>query len=120
MQPNDEILKNLTDLLKNMPKPDLVPFKEMVGKEVVVRTRNLEYWFGTLLNKVNEEVLLRDAQNLIQCYPKEGSTMPNIADSGVNVDSSATRPTQLAWFPVSAMYLCTEEASTSIKEAPVI
>jgi hypothetical protein len=115
---NEEFLKQTKELTKilNTQTPVTPPFL-FIGKKVMVRTRTLEYWFGTLVEKTNEEIILADARHMVDCYPLHGVTMLDCANFGITPNSKAVAPLQHAWLTASAMFLCTKEAVEMLENA---
>lgn len=119
-----ELLKQAEALAKSMEGQFAnigKPIKhEFIDKHIIARTRNLEYWFGVLVEKVGEEIILADAKQMVQCHPNQGTSMVECATFGVTPESMTLAPVSKGWLLVSAMYLCTDTAIESIEQAPVV
>lgn len=60
----------------------------MLNKKVIIRTYSAGVWFGLLLEKSGNEVILKDARRMYQWWAKEGISLSAVALYGIKKDKS--------------------------------
>ena len=90
----------------------------MIGKKVIIRTYSAGVWFGKLIQKDEDEVILEDARRMYQWWCKESISLSAVAVYGINQDKSKICvPVDCIWLKAIEILPCKDVAVKSIEEA---
>lgn len=90
----------------------------MIGKKVIIRTYSAGVWFGKLLQKDEDEVILEDARRMYQWWCKESISLSAVAVYGINQEKSKICvPVDCIWLKAIEILPCKDVAIKSIEEA---
>lgn len=90
----------------------------MMGKKVIIRTYLAGVWFGTLIEKDRNEVIMSNARRMWQWWAKEGISLSAVAVHGIRQDKSRiTVPVDKVWLEAIEIIPCTEDAISLIEGA---
>ena len=96
-----------------------------VGKKVIVRTYSAGIWFGELMSKEGNEVVLKNARRLASWHACRSVTISGVAKYGLKdvgkdtQNSIITTPTiEFAWIEAIEILSTTKEAALSIERSP--
>lgn len=92
----------------------------MIGKQVIVRTYSAGCWFGTLVEKDRDEVILADARRLWSWEAGgNGICLSAIAVHGVVASGSRiSEPVMQIWLAAIEIIPCTIDSILSISSCP--
>lgn len=93
----------------------------MIGKKVIVRSRESGTWFGTLIKADGDLVTLEDARMMLKYTARQYSNMIHLLSEvsiyGIEQDESEILPAVKAIFmKANEIYELTEESILSIEE----
>lgn len=87
-----------------------------LGKKVIIYTYSDGVWFGTLLEKTGNEVILTDARRLLQWQAKESISLSAVARFGIDEDRSRIAPAvESVWLEAIEIIPVTPDAEKSIE-----
>ena len=90
----------------------------MIGKKVIIRTCSAGVWFGKLIQKDEDEVILEDARRMYQWWCKESISLSAVAVYGINQEKSKICvPVDCIWLKAIEILPCKDVAVKSIEEA---
>lgn len=90
----------------------------MIGKKVIIRTYSAGVWFGKLIQKDEDEVILEDARRMYQWWCKESISLSAVAVYGINQEKSKICvPVDCIWLKAIEILPCKDVAVKSIEEA---
>lgn len=113
-----EIGALLNNNVSNLSKND--GLCSMIGKKVIIRTYSAGVWFGTLSQKIEEEVILTDARRMYQWFCKESISLSAVAVYGIiHNKSMICVPVEQIWLKAIEILPCTESSILSIEECPI-
>lgn len=113
-----EIGALLNNNVSNLSKNDSMC--SMIGKKVIIRTYSAGVWFGTLSQKIEEEVILTDARRMYQWFCKESISLSAVAVYGIiHNKSKICVPVEQIWLKAIEILPCTESSILSIEECPI-
>jgi len=93
---------------------------EFIGKYCVIRTYSAGVWAGIVDKKYKDEIILKDARRLWRWKTKESISLSAIALSGLDYcGSKICEKLDMVWLQPIEIIPCTNDASESIKLAPV-
>ena len=93
----------------------------MIGKKVIIRTYSAGVWFGKLIQKDDDEVILEDARRMYQWWCKESISLSAVAVYGINQDKSKICvPVDCIWLKAIEILPCKDIAVKSIEEAVTV
>lgn len=93
----------------------------MIGKKVIIRTYSAGVWFGTLIEKAEDEVILKDARRMYQWFCKESISLSAVAVYGINQDKSKICvPVDSIWLKAIEILPCNDVSIKSIEEAKTV
>ena len=91
----------------------------LIGEKVIIRTYSAGVFFGVLVQKADDEVILENARRMYYWKAKEGISLSSCALYGVNnEDSKIIEPVNSIWLKAIEIIPCTKEAIKSLEEAP--
>ena len=95
------------------------PHQQLLNKQCIVRTFSGDIWFGTLSQKVYNEITLTNARQILHYKPAKSISTSAIATYGILPEQSRVAPTvNLVWLEANTIILCTPTAIDSITLAP--
>jgi len=90
----------------------------MVGKEVIIRTYSAGVWFGMLVEKEGNEVILVNARRMWQWFAADSISLSGCAIHGINGSKSRIAPpVSSVWLEAIEILECSAIACRSIGEA---
>jgi hypothetical protein len=91
----------------------------LVGKHVIIRTYSAGVWFGVLVEKGGNEVVLADARRLWRWWAAQSISLSGVALYGVKHDKSRIAPpVERIWLEAIEIIPVTPEAKSSLIGAP--
>jgi hypothetical protein len=118
-------IKEISNLInhdsKNQTMQESMPLKDidnnLINKKVIVRTYSAGVFFGELIEKVKDEIILKNARRLYYWKTiNQGLSLSEVAMFGLHDDSRVCAPTQLHWMRAIELIPCTKKAIKSIEE----
>jgi len=94
----------------------------MIGEKVIIRCYSAGNWFGKLIDKCKDEVILQNARRLHGWTCKKGISLSEIALYGLEENGSNNRicsPVERVWLQAIEIIPCTTCAAENIKNYPV-
>ena len=114
-------IKEIGVLLGNTNTVTTVKVHPMIGKKVIIRTYSAGVWFGKLIQKDDDEVILEDARRMYQWWCKESISLSAVAVYGINQDKSRICvPVDRIWLKAIEILPCKDIAVKSIEEAVTV
>ena len=93
----------------------------MIGKKVIIRTYSAGVWFGELVQKEKNEVILKNARRMFQWFCKESISLSAVAVYGINQDKSKICvPVDTVWLEAIELLPCSEISIESIENAKIV
>lgn len=93
----------------------------MIGKKVIIRTYSAGVWFGTLIEKADDEVILENARRMYQWFCEESISLSAVAVYGINQDKSRICvPVDNIWLKAIEILPCNDVSIKSIEEAKTV
>lgn len=93
----------------------------MIGKKVIIRTYSAGVWFGTLSEKLGNEVILTEARRMWRWHASKGISLSACALYGINhSESKVVEPVSQVWLEAIEIISCTDVAIQSIGGAPYV
>ena len=105
--------------LFNAPQQPQTGLNSMLGKKCVVRTYSAGVWFGEIVEKSGNEVILKNARRMWYWHAAESISLSAVALHGINQAKSkiiAAVPT--VWLEAIELIPASNKAVTSIEGAP--
>jgi formylmethanofuran dehydrogenase subunit B len=94
--------------------------QHLIGKKVIIRTYSAGVHFGTLIEKANEEVILKNSRRLWYWETiNKGISLSEVANHGVHSNSKICETIEILWLQAIEIIPCTIEAITSIEDKNV-
>ena len=92
---------------------------QMVGQKVIIRTYRAGCWFGVLVEKAKNEVILADARRMFRWKAVKGISLSACALYGVDTDySKIVEPVASVWLEAIEIIPCTPESIKTLEGAP--
>lgn len=83
----------------------------------IIRTYSAGVWFGKVLKKCQDEVILTEARRLYYWKTtNKGISLSEVATSGLHDDSKVCVPLEKQWLKAVEIILCSSDAIKSIQE----
>jgi len=90
----------------------------MLNKKVIIRTYSAGVWFGKLIEKAGNEVILEDARRMYRWWAKESISLSAVALYGVKHDKSKiVEAVPSIWLQPIEIIPCSDAAIKSLEEA---
>ena len=90
----------------------------MIGTKSIIRTYSAGVWFGEVVEKAGNEVILANARRLWKWRTKQGISLSSVALYGIDTKDSRVEPRVAVWLEAIEIIPCSEDAIKSIEEAP--
>ena len=91
----------------------------MIGKKVIIRTYSAGNWFGEIIQKDRNEVILINARRLWRWYANEGVSLSGVANAGIDQSKSIIeKAVESVWLEAIEIIPCTNVAIKIIEDAP--
>ena len=91
----------------------------LVGKKCVVRTYSAGVWFGEIVEKSGNEVIVKNARRMWQWWAAEGISLSSVALHGVKHDKSrVVEAVPAVWLEAIELIPASDKAIASIEGAP--
>lgn len=92
-----------------------------IGKEVIIRTYSAGVWFGVLLQKAGNEVILTKARRMYTWWAKESISLSGVARHGIKQENSKIcGELDSVWLEAIEIIPVTGNAAESISTAPEV
>ena len=102
-----------------MPTERLGSINCMIGKQVIIRTYSAGVWFGMLVEKSGNEVILKDARRMYQWWAAESISLSAVSIYGIKQDKSKiVEAVPSVWLEAIEIIPCAELAIKSLVGAP--
>ncbi len=89
-----------------------------LGEKVIIRTYSAGVWFGKLVEKSGNEVILEDARRMWLWHAKKSISLSGVAVYGINREKSKICPEiKKQWLEAIEIISLTKEAIESIEGA---
>ena len=89
-----------------------------LGEKVIIRTYSAGVWFGKLVEKSGNEVILEDARRMWRWHAKKSVSLSGVAVYGINREKSKICPAiKKQWLEAIEIISLTKEAIESIEGA---
>jgi len=89
-----------------------------IGKKVIIRTYSAGVWFGLLMQKSGNEVILTNARRLWSWFAAESISLSGVANYGVKDDKSKIAPpVESVWLEAIEIIPTSDKATASIEGA---
>ena len=90
----------------------------MLNKKVIIRTYSAGVWFGKLVEKSDNEVILENARRMYRWWAKESISLSAVSIYGVKHDKSKiVEAVPSVWLQAIEIIPCSEIAIKSLEEA---
>ena len=90
----------------------------MVGKKCIIRTYSAGVWFGTVEQKVGNEVIIANARRMWQWWAAESISLSGVAVYGIKQEKSKIAPAvESVWLEAIELIPCTDTSIKSIEGA---
>lgn len=112
--------KDLVSMFTACQKSSSVDSKQhrFIGKMVIIRTYSAGVFFGKLVEKDGNEVILEDARRLWRWWAAESISLSGVANYGIIESKSEIAPAVAAiWLEAIEIIPCTDVSIKSISEA---
>jgi hypothetical protein len=110
-----EIAKLFSQVSNNQSSEGL---SGMVGKKCIIRTYSAGVWFGEVVEKSGNEVIVKNARRLWQWTAASGISLSSVAIHGVNNSKSKiVESVDSIWLEAIELIPCTSDAVKSIEGA---
>ena len=91
----------------------------LVGKKCVVRTYSAGVWFGEIVEKSGNEVIVKNARRMWQWWAAEGISLSAVALHGIKHDKSrVAEAVPAVWLEAIELITASDKAVSSIEGAP--
>jgi len=109
-------ISNLINMQEKNVNKDNTLFSNMIGKYVIVRSRNEGINAGTVVNANKDGICLKDARRLYYHSPKDKdlSWYEGVAKVGLSIESKISNPSDKTIIEDYSITECTEESKKSI------
>lgn len=89
---------------------------EVIGKKCIIRTYSAGVWFGEVVAKNKDEVVLKDARRMYKWVTTDGGiTLSEVSLTGVSSDSKIQKTVERVWLQQIEIIPCTEAAIKNIE-----
>lgn len=90
----------------------------MIGKKVIIRTYSAGVWFGELIQKDRNEVILKNARRMWTWWAKEGISLSSVAAHGIKENKSKIAESiDCVWLEAIEIIPCSDKAILNIESA---
>ena len=91
----------------------------MVGKKCIIRTYSAGVWFGEVVEKSGNEVIVKNARRMWQWWAAESISLSGVALYGIKPEKSKIAPAvESVWLEAIELIPATAKAIESIEGAP--
>ena len=91
----------------------------LIGKKCIVRTYSAGVWFGEIIEKSGNEVIVKNARRMWKWWAAEGISLSSVALHGVKHDESKiVEAVPAVWLEAIELIPASEKAIASIEDAP--
>lgn len=107
--------KKLANLFSSTPTQES-GLNSFVGKKVIIRTYSAGVFFGEIVEKSGNEVILKNARRLYYWKTNnDGISLSEVANSGLDDCSKVCQATSLHWLEAIEIIICSQESIKSIE-----
>ena len=101
------------------PQHQQVGLNNMIGKKCVVRTYSAGVWFGEIVEKSGNEVIVKNARRMWRWWAAEGISLSSVALHGVKHDESKiVEAVPAVWLKAIELIPASDKAIATIEGAP--
>ena len=109
--------KELAEMFGSEKRPR--GLSRMVGEKCIVRTYNAGVWFGTVVEKSGNEVIVEDARRMWRWRAEKSISLSGVAIYGIRQDHSRIAPAvESVWLEAIELIPVTSTSATLIEDAP--
>lgn len=111
-------IKEISTLINGKSVEASTGLNGMIGKKVIIRTYSAGVWFGELIEKDRNEVILANARRMWSWWAQEGISLSSVAISGINRSKSKiVNAVASVWLEAIEIIPCSDIAIESIEGA---
>jgi len=89
---------------------------EVIGKKCIIRTYSAGVWFGEVIAKTKDEVVLKNARRMYKWVTTDkGITLSEVSLTGVTSESKIQKAVDRVWLQQIEIIPCTEIAIKNIE-----
>lgn len=123
MDINDLTLRQIKEIqaltVGIQPQQNCEQINCFIGKQVIIRTYSAGVWFGTLIEKAGNEVILSNARRMWRWWAAESISLSAVSIHGIKQDKSKIcEPVESIWLEAIEILPCADKAIKSLTEAP--
>lgn len=108
--------KELASMFGNQPQNS--GLNTMIGKKAIIRTYSAGVWFGTVVEKSDNEIILANARRMYRWWAKESISLSAVAIYGIKEDKSKiVEAVPSVWLQPIEIIPCSEVAIKSLEGA---
>lgn len=112
--------KELANLFSsnNTTQSDNTGLNTMLGRKVIIRTYSAGVWFGKLIEKSGNEVILEDARRMYKWWAKESISLSAVAIYGIKQEKSKIiEAVSSVWLEAIEIIPCSDTAINDLEGA---
>ena len=111
--------KELAALFGGTPQPQQSGLNGMIGKKCIVRTYSAGVWFGEIVEKSGNEVIVKNARRMWRWWAAEGISLSAVALHGIkHAESKIVEAVPSLWLEAIELIPASDKAIASIEGAP--
>lgn len=111
-------IKQLVSMFGQQTAQLMPSLNNMVGRKVTIRTHSAGVWFGRLVEKSGNEVILEDARRMWYWKAKQSISLSAVAIYGIDESASKiVEPVASVWLEAIEIIPCSNAAVHSIEGA---
>lgn len=100
-------------------QPQAPGLNSMVGKKCVVRTYSAGVWFGEIVEKSGNEVIVKNARRMWKWWAAEGISLSSVALHGIkHSESKIVEAVPTVWLEAIELIPASIKAIVSLEDAP--
>lgn len=89
-----------------------------LGKKVIIRTYSAGVWFGELIQKSGNEVILKNARRMWSWFAAESISLSGVANYGIkDSKSKIAPPVESIWLEAIEIIPTSDKATKSIEDS---
>jgi len=121
MNINDMKLGDIKKLMEVYGNEQLSTLNRHLGQKVIIRTYSAGVWFGKLVEKSGNEVILEDARRMYFWKAAGSITLSGVAIEGLDVDESKIiSPVKSVWLEAIEILELSDKCIKDIEGAPYV
>ena len=108
-------LKEITKMMGATGGANQETLNSHIGEKVIIRTYSAGVWFGKLIEKAGNEVILQNARRMYYWKANKSISLSGVAVYGVQDCSKICPAIEKQWLNAIEIISCTDEAIKSIE-----